>query len=107
MNEHTQVAVDSDGRLRPLLYLRHRKHCQEEGRASFMAETLDVERVVPCPDECPEPHPYHYRNVVIGEVMVEVCTTCLYTTTTCMHTKNTWHDSGQILLCDVCGIDGT
>lgn len=59
------------------------------------------------------------QQVVVGEVEVLVCNTCLYTTTTCTHMKCTWlgpvngpdlpgdRPSGPFLICDACGIDGT
>jgi hypothetical protein len=59
-----------------------------------------------------------------GEIQVEACDKCDHVEVTCLHTNNTWHDSegqpiprheilsrkgrsGVVLLCNLCGADGT
>lgn len=82
---------------------RHRDH---GGYRSSMA-TVEIWKVQACLLDCTEEHPYHYQDVVVGEVTVEVCNTCLHVVARCLHTQNTWHDDGSRLLCDACGADVT
>lgn len=44
-----------------------------------------------------------------GHLYLEVCCDpkCAHIKTTCQHSKCTWNKAGTVLLCDVCGVDGT
>lgn len=72
----------------------HQRHVEASGLISYTIRRIDNE---------------------LGSIELEICDSCYYIVTHCLHTKCTWHgeysedlDTGsQKLLCDLCGIDGT
>ena len=42
-----------------------------------------------------------------GTVTLSICLTCHHIEAYCNHLRNTWDTKGQVLTCDLCGIDGT
>lgn len=88
---------------------RHRRHVEAEGGYGASYAEVEVDRVVV---SLTRGAPWVFggparETRTVGMVAIEVCKTCLYAATTCLHTKSTWRKGGKRLLCDLCGVDGT
>lgn len=48
-----------------------------------------------------------YLNTEQGSLILLVCSVCRLIEVHCQHTENSWDSNGEVLTCDLCGIDGT
>lgn len=42
-----------------------------------------------------------------GYVQIDICTKCHYVKAACLHSYNHWINDEEMLVCDLCGLDGT